>query len=283
MLAHTAPLPAQAESDAYATVSTEVSAGGARGDFEREGYLALPGALPAGRCAVLRGELDEYVRVWRTTKQRPNALDYPEMRALAVWPEMLDRVRHLFGTTFSMHHLHADRHDPGCAGVPWHQDYEQLPQTNRVHPMVHVFYYLSGLDGTIGDLLVVPGSHRTVIERNALHLLGSGTLPGEKVFDNLPPGSAVIAHSALWHARRAKPGGSGGRYFIDVSYCSHGTRWPLNRGWCDRLNLAHERREADPEYAWIFDTSCFFDPADYRERMARCNIGSLAILLPEAN
>ncbi len=281
MLAQSAPITAQTESDTYATMPTVVSAGDARGDFERDGYLALPGAIPAERNAVLRAELDDYVQVWRTTKQRPNALDYPAMRALAVWPEMLDRVRSLFGTTFSMHHLHADRHDPGCVGVHWHQDYEQLPQTNRVHPMVHIFYYLSGLDGTIGDLLVVPRSHRTVIERNALSLFGSNVLPGEKVFDNVSPGSAVIVHSALWHARRAKPGGSGGRYFIDVSYCGHGTRWPLNRDWFDRLNLANERRESDPEHAWLFDTSCYFDPALYRERMARCNIGSLATLLPE--
>ena len=147
--------------------------------------------------------------------------------------------------------------------------------------MVHIFYYLSGLDGTIGDLLAVPRSHRSVIERNALSLFGTNGLPGEKVFDNLPPGSAVIVHSALWHGRRAKPGGSGGRHFIDVSYCSHGTRWPLGRGWLDRLALAKERREAGEEHAWLFDTSCYFDPELYRERMARCNTGSLATLLPE--
>jgi hypothetical protein len=44
----------------------------------------------------------------------------------------------------------------------------------------------------------------------------------------LPPGSAVIVHSALVHGRRARPGGAAGRRsFTDVSYCQHsaGRHW----------------------------------------------------------
>ena len=45
-------------------------------------------------------------------------------------------------------------------------------------------------------------------------------LPGSKTFNNLPPGSAVICHSALVHGRRAQPGGEDKpRYFLDISYC----------------------------------------------------------------
>ena len=47
------------------------------------------------------------------------------------------------------------------------------------------------------------------------------------IYDDLPPGSAVVVHSAVWHARRPKPGGEERpRYFIDVSYCQNGVLWP---------------------------------------------------------
>ena len=46
-----------------------------------------------------------------------------------------------------------------------------------------------------------------------------------------PNGSAVIVHSALWHARRAKPGFVSPRYFVDVSYCQRGKhRWTAYAG-----------------------------------------------------
>ena len=50
-------------------------------------------------------------------------------------------------------------------------------------------------------------------------------LPGSLTFGSknpLPPGSAVIVHSALLHGRRAQPGGDPNkpRYFIDIS-CTH--------------------------------------------------------------
>ena len=91
--------------------------------------------------------------------------------------------------------------------------------------MVHVFYYLDGLNGTIGDLMFVPRSHKSVIARRALGFLGHEVLPGTQIVNDLEPGSVIIVHSALWHARRPQPGGEGGhRYFIDISYCQDGIR-----------------------------------------------------------
>ncbi len=88
--------------------------------------------------------------------------------------------------------------------------------------MVHVFYYLNGLDGTVGDLMALPRSQYSVMERGAFSALWQDyELPGSLTFGAkipLPPGSAVIVHSALMHGRRAMPGGdpSKPRYFIDV-------------------------------------------------------------------
>ena len=76
--------------------------------------------------------------------------------------------------------------------------------------MVHVFYYLNGLDGTVGDLMALPRSQNSVMERGAFSALWQDfELPGSLTFGSqipLPPGSAVIVHSALMHGRRAMPG-----------------------------------------------------------------------------
>jgi len=91
--------------------------------------------------------------------------------------------------------------------------------------MVHCFYYPNGLDGTIGDLMVLPRSHRTVMDRSAFNQLcelagrmlfwrlsaerkhpcagGQEKLPGSLLFGSenpLPRGSVVIAHSAVGSA-----------------------------------------------------------------------------------
>ena len=62
--------------------------------------------------------------------------------------------------------------------IGWHQDYEQYPQTNRTHPMVHVFYYLNGLNGEVGDLTLLPRSQGLIF--------GRGRAPG--VRDGRPAG-----------------------------------------------------------------------------------------------
>ena len=164
----------------------------------------------------------------------------------------------------------------------WHQDYEQYPQTNRSHLMVHVFYYLSGLNGEVGDLLLVPRSQQSVVARDALRIFGTKDLPGSLTVDRLAPGSAVIVHSALFHARRPKPGGAGQpRYFVDISYCQDGILWP---GYprMERINAKALAMGADRggRYAFLYDDSRFFDQAPRRERLQRAS-GSLVLELRE--
>ena len=87
--------------------------------------------------------------------------------------------------------------------------------------------------------MCMPRSQNAVMERPAFSQLWQDyELPGSLTFGSknpLPPGSAVIVHSALLHGRRAQPGGDPNkpRYFIDISYCQPGpSRWPnYGRGW----------------------------------------------------
>ena len=250
-------------------------------DFERDGYVVLGGFLEPAYNDRLIAEVDELMAD-RAGGAKPLLTSYREMGLLTSHPPMMAMVESLMGPRFAMHHIHSNRHDPGERGVHWHQDYEQEPQTNRSHVMVHVFYYLNGLNGEVGDLLVLPGSQNTVVE-GSLALFGTKDLPGSVCVDRLPPGSAVIVHSAVWHARRAKPGGQQrGRYFIDVSYCQHGILWPAY-GTVEEVNREALRQGFDRggRFQHVYDSSQFFDRRALKRRFDEGNQGSMLLRLKD--
>ncbi|MBA3709294.1 MAG: phytanoyl-CoA dioxygenase family protein [Planctomycetes bacterium] len=255
--------------------------------FERDGFLVFPSFLGDDLRTRLMAEVDHWVAGGvddpyapgppRREHERVQLLMH-EHGLLISHPPLIEVVRALLGDGFAYHHLHTSRFDPGANGVQWHHDYMQFPQANRSHRMVHAFFYLSGLDGTIGDLLLRPGSHATVVDSSAIGTFGTNDLPGSIVINRLIAGSLVVLHSALWHARRKKPGDEGrARYFIDVSYCQAGIRWPSDYGdWKTKLRLARERGlDRGGSCAHLFDEAHFFDVAEARRRMADDNVGSL--------
>ena len=205
---------------------------------------------------------------------------YPEMGRLTSHPPIIERLQALMGPRFAMHHIPSARHAAGNGGVNWHQDYVQFPQTNRSHIMVHVFYYLIGLDGTVGDLLVLPRSQNLIVSNGGMRLFGTEDLPGSLVVDDLSPGSAIIVHSALWHARRPQPGGEEHpRYFIDVSYCQHGILWPAYPR-IDEINAAALDAGlggADGAYDFLYDSDQFFNRRELDEAFKERNQGSIAL------
>lgn len=196
--------------------------------------------------------LDQLMAAWRPRAEWTLSDSVPEELP---YDDAAARRRYVF------HHVNAARHDAGTRGLPWHHDYDQYPQTNRSHLMVHVLLYLNGLNGSIGDLLLTPGTQRSIASKRALWDMGWADLPGTVVIDDLPPGSAVFMQSAMFHARRPKPGGyDEPRYFLDLSYCQTGVRWP------DSYAGSHEallRRHAEEggDRPWLFDRSWFFDAA----------------------
>ncbi|MEU3597737.1 phytanoyl-CoA dioxygenase family protein [Streptomyces sp. NPDC006798] len=211
--------------------------------FADDGYLVLPGFLPDDLVHRLAPEVDLWVeKGWRQRSidacLRPGAeppevveLDLPAHAELAVHAPLMELLARpgLLGESFVFHHLHSDRRPAGGPGKSWHHDYEQRPQRDRGLPMVHALHYIGGLSPELGGLAVLPGSHREVAEKDARGHLGTAVLPGETLIDELPPGSTVVLHSALFHSRRAASAprpDAGPRYMIDGSYCRTGTRWP---------------------------------------------------------
>ena len=250
--------------------------------FHTEGYVMLPGFLDTGFTEELKKNVDELMADRKNPESYEKYLvEYQDLGLLTSHPPLMKMLDQLMGPRFAMHHIHAVRQDAGNDGVHWHQDYEQVPQTNRSHIMVHVFYYLDGLNGEVGDLLVLPRSQNTIIERGSLALLGTGDLPGSLTIDDVPPGTAVIVHSAVWHGRRPKPG-NGPRYFIDVSYCQQGIIWPGYRDeHHEKINHAALENGCgrDGLYNFVYDTSQFFIQKDVNPKFNEQNEGSIALKL----
>lgn len=246
--------------------------------FHREGYLVLPSFLEMDYDGRLIREVDELV-IDRMNHDHRLIVSYSEMGLLTSHPPMMDKLEKLLGPKFTMHHVHSDRHNAGMEGSDWHQDYEQHPQTNRSHIMVHVFYYLNGLNGEIGDLMIVPRSQHVLVQRN-LEIFGTEDLPGSICINDLPAGSAIILHSGIWHARRPKPGGDDNpRYFIDISYCQHGVIWPAYQesSTTETINAKAMEIGLDREgrYADLYDSSQFFDHNSIASKFSQVHQGSL--------
>ena len=255
--------------DAHQITETE------RTQFEEQGFIMLPGFIDSEHRQQLRADVD---RLCADREQQcpKHLINYHELGLLTSHPAMMETLKQLMGDRFAMHHIHAVRQDPGAHGVNWHHDYEQHPQANRSHTMVHIFYYLNGLNGEVGDLLLVPGTHNKIMNRDALSQFGTSDLPGSLTIDNVPEGTAVIVHSALFHARRPKPGGENkSRYFIDISYCQHGIQWPGYHS-VDAINKDALKNNLgrDGLYDFLYDTSNFFPRSDI-DTFHEHNVGSL--------
>ena len=241
--------------------------------FHDSGYLPLPAFLSDAFVDELREEVDVWVdsglRAASIACTKASSLEPPpvmeiDMDAhgrLASHPPLLAILAQLLGPDFAFHHMHSDRHSPGMTSKEWHHDYEQSPQRSRSHVMVHVLHYLSGLNGTVGDLVVLPGSQHIVAEKNALAWMGTKRVAGEVRIDDLPPGSTVLVNSALFHARRARPGGDCDRYFVDASYCQCGVQWPVVKPfWRKMLAEARALGLDRDEFPMLFDERSFCAP-----------------------
>lgn len=143
--------------------------------FEADGFLALPGALPAEELAGVREAAALAEAKWRSDPSLPGArsavldqvqapIEYDDRLLALLWhPRVFPIVRALVGDDVSMvdndlfltpprtPKTHADwHHDVGMSGV--------------YHPrsllMLKVFFLLSDVDQGSGGTALVPGSHR---------------------------------------------------------------------------------------------------------------------------
>lgn len=223
--------------------------------FHDLGYLILPGFLPGSLVDRMKPEVDRWVDDGLRAQSIDSVkdpetfgpppvmeLELPAHGELVAWPPLLEVLDQLMGAAYVFHHLHSDRQAPDLPGKPWHHDYEHRTQDDRSATMIHALHYLDGLTTETSSLVVLPGSHREHADKGARVHLGTDSLPGEVVLENVPPGSTVLLHSALFHARRPRPHVPGKpRYFVDSSYCEIGPPWPpVKPYWRYMLRRARE-------------------------------------------
>lgn len=237
-------------------------------DFEEKGFLVFPSFLDKEMIDKLKEGVDEKHEYQQGEGAKKQVVEFGELGKFTSHPDTMEILDQLFGPkNYTMHHIHAVRQEAGQRSSPWHHDYEQFPQTNRHYLMVHAFFYLNGLNGEIGDLLVMPSSHKIVCDGN-LGIFEDFDLPGSLTFDDVAPGSMILVHSALFHGRRKKSGGSLPRYFIDISYCEKGIKWPMYHSAQDVNQIALANNlDRDGRYTYLYDTEQFFERGKIREKL----------------
>jgi ectoine hydroxylase len=176
-----------------------------REDFERDGFLILPGALGPAELRRLEAAVD---RVWEAEAGSDGPLHRLAFAGLD--DAFLDLVDHsrclevvsaILGSNIYVYHCHLDVHPPEPPAKSrwrWHQDGgRQNVELDSPRPRlsVKVAYFLTDVPtADHGALRVVPGSHRR-------DTLPRDHDPTGAIPVLLEAGSAVIFDRRLWHAR----------------------------------------------------------------------------------
>jgi ectoine hydroxylase-related dioxygenase (phytanoyl-CoA dioxygenase family) len=234
-----------------------------RARFERDGFLLIPGALNADEVAFAqgavlrerdaageRGELDA-----NGALHRLSAVTYcPELAFLLDHPSTFRLVWSMLGWNVHIYHSHVDVHPPRPPSAPhwgWHQDggrqNRELETDPRPRMSVKLAYWLSDVSQPgRGNLMVVPGSHRT----NWL------TGPAQRSQPHPPPpgaievvvnaGDALFFDRRLWHVRSD----NGSDITRVAAFFGYTYRWIVGRddvahlpqqAWWDGLNPVQQQ------------------------------------------
>jgi ectoine hydroxylase-related dioxygenase (phytanoyl-CoA dioxygenase family) len=167
--------------------------------------FAQSAVLRARDNAAERGELDAHGALHRLS-----AVTYcPPIAFLLDHPATFRLVWSVLGWNVHVYHSHIDVHPPRPAGPPhwgWHQDggrqNRELETDPRPRMSVKLAYWLSDVSQPDrGNLLVIPGSHRT----NWLDGPARRSEPYPRPADAMPvlvnPGDALFFDRRLWHVR----------------------------------------------------------------------------------
>ena len=176
-----------------------------REDFERDGFVVVPGALEGARLRRLQAAVD---RIWEEESRSQGPLHRLGFVGLDdAFLELVDHeaclplVSEILGSNIYLYHCHLDVHPPQQAAEPrwrWHQDGGRQNvelESPRPRLSVKVAYFLTDvLTAEHGALRVVPGSHcRDVLSRECE--------PPDAEPVLVEAGSAAIFDRRLWHAR----------------------------------------------------------------------------------
>lgn len=229
-------------------------------EFENQGYLIIEDVIPEDYIIKLKKEVNNIIFNNITAYKSKLIRDLVESKFnLNIADSLLGEKNYVF------HHVNAAIHTKNNPNLCWHHDYEDYTG-NRKFKMIHIFYYLNGLNNSIGELLLLPGSHKESVSRYE-YAEKSFDFFNEKIvtINTLKPGSIIVINSALIHARRALPylEGTPERYFIDCSFCEYGGKWAPFRelgNWYSIINFLNKESSSinAKKYDYLYDSSKFY-------------------------
>jgi ectoine hydroxylase len=184
--------------------------------FDRDGYLVIRGALAADEVTRYREAVDT---AYARSPEGANGVALHQLSAVTHCPELVGLLDHpaVFGHVWSLlgwnahvYHSHFDVHPPIRERRPfwwhWHQDggrqNRELETDPRPRMSVKLAYWLSDVSRPgRGNLMVVPGSHRTnwlpgPPRRDVPH-----PRPDDAIELLVEPGDVLLFDRRLWHAR----------------------------------------------------------------------------------
>ena len=188
-------------------------------EFDRDGFVLLPGALTPDEVTRYREALDQVylaaeaagrISAGGALHQLSAVAHCPEAAGLIDPPATFPYVWSLLGWNVHVYHSHLDVHPPLRAPEPfrfeWHQDggrqNREIETEPRPRLSVKIAYWLSDVSQPgRGNFKVVPGSHRAnwiagPPSRNVVWPDPEGAV---EVLAS--PGDAVLFDRRLWHAR----------------------------------------------------------------------------------
>lgn len=228
-----------------------------RRQFEEQGFLVVPGVLPAARAQLLASAAERIDAEWRPKRQlkahQPlNLLDAigkdDAFLELLDLPQTFMKVVDILGWHIQLYHSHLivtpplpDGFQPRQPRLGWHQDSGRLNLELEGEPRPRVslkvgFFFSSAVESDRGNFHVVPGSHR----HNRLQLPVDETQDHPHATPVLADaGDAVFFDRRLWHAA----GLNRSRITRKVLFLGYSYRWLRPR---DDMTVARYMKAADP-------------------------------------
>jgi len=200
-------------------------------DYDRDGFLILPGLVNAGEVKILQAELDRlsevdcsYTRRGRTgsittlyrVHEDNGPTQSPPFRALCRTPRTLGIAQQLMGddSTYIFHTKINMKPAIEGMGWSWHQDYGQWKMDGLASPIVTTcLVLLDDADELGGALYLLPGSHKLgaleAFDDPNIEAVNKYSLPRDQLVAALratkpvavtgKPGMVVFFHANLIH------------------------------------------------------------------------------------
>ena len=190
-----------------------------RADFDRDGFLVIRSALRPDEVGRYRAAVDRVRQEQAATGGlAPDGSLHllgavgscPELAGLLDHPAVFGLVWSVLGWNVHVHHSHLDVHPPVIGERPpwwhWHQDggrqNRELETAPRPRMSVKLAYWLSDVsEPGRGNLMVLPGSHRTDWLPGPPRRDVPWPVPEGAVQLTVGPGDVVFFDRRLWHAR----------------------------------------------------------------------------------